>query len=101
MAAVDDPTHPPSTLPPTVATSPKQDIEEGNDAYRLGGFHPVYIGDVYKNRYKVLNKIGYGIYSTVWLVEDMEKEQVHTLFALLVYTNTNEKGRRCMSISCS
>ncbi|OGM43953.1 CMGC protein kinase [Aspergillus bombycis] len=50
----------------------KTDIEEGTQVYRLGGFHPVYIGDVFKHRYKVLNKIGYGVYSTVWLVRDLE-----------------------------
>jgi serine/threonine-protein kinase SRPK3 len=47
-------------------------IEEGKAAYRLGGFHPVYIGDIFNNRYKVLNKIGYGQYSTVWLVKDLQ-----------------------------
>lgn len=47
-------------------------IEEGKDAYRPGGFHPVYIGDVFNDRYKVLNKIGYGQYSTVWLVKDLQ-----------------------------
>ncbi|CAI7592512.1 unnamed protein product [Penicillium discolor] len=47
-------------------------IEEGTQAYRPGGFHPVYIGDVFKDRYKVLNKIGYGVYSTVWLVRDLQ-----------------------------
>ena len=47
------------------------DIEEGKDAYRPGGFHPVFIGDVYNERYKVLRKIGYGQYSTVWLVKDL------------------------------
>jgi len=46
------------------------DDEEGKEAYHPGGFHPVYIGDVFAGKYKVLNKIGYGIYSTVWLVED-------------------------------
>ncbi|KAB8271101.1 kinase-like domain-containing protein [Aspergillus minisclerotigenes] len=51
------------------------DIEEGTQVYRPGGFHPVYIGDVFKDRYKVLNKIGYGVYSTVWLVRDLEPAQ--------------------------
>lgn len=49
------------------------DIEEGRDEYRPGGFHPVYIGDVYSEKYKILNKIGYGAYSTVWLVRDLTK----------------------------
>ncbi|KAH6874381.1 kinase-like domain-containing protein [Thelonectria olida] len=42
-------------------------MEEGSVAYRPGGFHPVYIGGVLNDRYKVLNKIGYGVYSTAWL----------------------------------
>lgn len=48
-----------------------QDIEEGISSYRPGHFHPVYIGDVYHDKYQVLNKIGYGQYSTVWLVKDI------------------------------
>ncbi|CAG8387660.1 unnamed protein product [Penicillium salamii] len=96
MVAGDDSTHPSSTWPSTVATSPEEDIEEGKDVYRPGGFHPVHIGDVYDDRYKVLNKIGYGLYSTVWLVEDTEKEQAHTLSALLVSTNyKNRDGDLC------
>ena len=50
-----------------------EDIEEGRDAYRPGGFHPVYIGDVYASKYEVMSKIGYGRYSTVWLVKDLSK----------------------------
>lgn len=48
------------------------DIEEGAAAYHSRGFHPVYIGDVFQDRYQVLNKIGYGVYSTVWLVKDLK-----------------------------
>ena len=50
------------------------DTEEGSSKYHPGGFHPVYIDDVYDNRYKILNKIGYGVYSTVWLVKDLQQE---------------------------
>jgi serine/threonine-protein kinase SRPK3 len=53
-----------------------QDIEEGRDVYHLGGFHPVYIGDVYHDRYEVLNKVGYGAYSTVWLARDLKASLV-------------------------
>ncbi|KAE8373171.1 hypothetical protein BDV26DRAFT_285358 [Aspergillus bertholletiae] len=53
----------------------KSNIEEGTQMYRPRGFHPVYIGDVFNNRYKVLNKIGYGVYSTVWLVRDLQVAQ--------------------------
>jgi hypothetical protein len=50
------------------ALIPEQ-IEEGQEAYRLGGFHPVRIGELYNGQYKVLRKLGYGSYSTVWLVQ--------------------------------
>ena len=48
------------------------DIEEGRSTYVPGGFHPVYIGDVYHGRYQVINKLGYGVSSTVWLVKDLK-----------------------------
>jgi hypothetical protein len=54
----------------------KHSVEEGEDAYRPGGFHPVFIGDVYNNRYEILRKIGYGGYSTVWLVRDLTEKYV-------------------------
>ncbi|KAF9077266.1 kinase-like domain-containing protein [Rhodocollybia butyracea] len=39
--------------------------------YRPGGFHPVHLSDIFHNsRYTVIHKLGYGSYSTVWLVED-------------------------------
>lgn len=70
--------HPANEASPSSAAAPNArpdpgDIDEGRDAYRPGGFHPVYIGNVYADRYRVLNKIGYGVYSTVWLVEDLTK----------------------------
>lgn len=57
----------------SVVVTESGDIEEGRDAYRPGGFHPVYIGDVYADKYEVMSKIGYGRYSTVWLVKDLSK----------------------------
>lgn len=41
------------------------------ERYVPGGFHPVAIGDTFRdNRYTVLRKLGYGGYSTVWLASD-------------------------------
>lgn len=45
--------------------------EENIDRYVPEGFHPVRIGEVYNSRYKVLRKLGWGEYSTVWLVQDL------------------------------
>ena len=44
--------------------------EEDPSRYCPGGYHPVRIGEVYADRYKVIQKLGFGRYSTVWLAQD-------------------------------
>ncbi|KPI35537.1 Serine/threonine-protein kinase SRPK [Cyphellophora attinorum] len=45
--------------------------EESLARYRLGGYHAVRIGDrLQDGHYQVICKLGYGVYSTVWLVKD-------------------------------
>lgn len=47
--------------------------EEGILNYRKGGYHPVTLGDTFKNeRYKIHHKLGFGASSTVWLAEDTQ-----------------------------
>lgn len=39
--------------------------------YRKGGYHPISLGDILKDgRYRILHKLGWGGYSTVWAVRD-------------------------------
>lgn len=67
------------------ALGPDSDFE-GSDGYRKGdwdsqnvviglisgGYHPVAIGERYRDgRYVVLQKLGWGHFSTVWLVQDV------------------------------
>lgn len=40
------------------------------EKYEPGGFHPVHLGDVYDGRYRVVHKLGFGGFSTVWLARD-------------------------------
>lgn len=48
-----------------------------------GGYHPVKVGELYKQgQYVVLHKLGWGHFSTVWLVKDVSTEQ---LYAMKVY----------------
>ncbi|EHK98032.1 putative Serine/threonine-protein kinase SRPK2 [Glarea lozoyensis 74030] len=54
----------------TPPASPAFQFEEGHAVYQKDGFHPVNIGEVYNGKYKVLRKLGYGNYSTVWLVQN-------------------------------
>ena len=45
---------------------------ESPDRYQLGGYHPVHLGEVYHQRYRVIHKLGFGTYSTVWLARDLQ-----------------------------
>lgn len=46
------------------------DEQEDPKDYCKGGYHHVNIGDIYNDRYKVLRKVGWGHFSTVWLSWD-------------------------------
>ncbi|KAJ2327580.1 serine/threonine protein kinase, CMGC [Coemansia sp. RSA 2702] len=49
--------------------------EEDIEDYRKGGYHPLKIGDTFKsNRYKVVRKLGWGHFSTVWLAHDRDRD---------------------------
>jgi serine/threonine-protein kinase SRPK3 len=50
--------------------------DEGEEGYKNGGYHKVEIGEIYggdKNQYLVQAKLGWGHFSTVWLVRDREQ----------------------------
>jgi hypothetical protein len=46
------------------------DEHEGEAGYKPGGYHPVKIGEIYNQRYVVIKKLGWGHFSTVWMVKD-------------------------------
>ncbi|ESK98221.1 cmgc srpk protein kinase [Moniliophthora roreri MCA 2997] len=58
----------PKILP--VEDTPSKDEESPAD-YNAGGYLQVKVGDTFKNgRYRVIRKLGWGHFSTVWLVKD-------------------------------
>lgn len=59
------------------------DNVEGFWRYSKGGYHPVGIGDRLNARYRILDKLGHGGYSTVWLARD---ETLQRLVAVKVCT---------------
>lgn len=40
------------------------------ELYEPGGYHPVMIDDLLHNRYRIVDKLGFGGYSTIWLARD-------------------------------
>ena len=43
---------------------------ESLEKYKPGGYHPIMIGDILHSRYRIVDKLGFGGYSTVWLARD-------------------------------
>ena len=39
--------------------------------YKMGGYHPMHVGEVLVDRYVIIQKLGWGHFSTVWLAKDM------------------------------
>lgn len=52
------------------------DCEEGYEGYKYGGYHPVNIGDKFNARYTVVEKLGWGHFSTVWMSFDKKASSI-------------------------
>jgi serine/threonine-protein kinase SRPK3 len=60
------------------------DGAEELEEYCPGGFHPVHLGDEYaEGRYRIVHKLGFGSYSTVWLARDSQRDRYVALKMLL------------------
>jgi len=51
--------------------------DSGSDAesieeYVKDGYHPVHVGETFQGRYRVLKKLGWGAFSTVWFCHDLK-----------------------------
>lgn len=61
----------------------QEDIET-LERYRDGGYHPVQLGDDFSDgRYRVIHKLGWGSYSTVWLAKDQHMNS-HVALKIIV-----------------
>eukprot|EP00183_Erythrolobus_madagascarensis_P003223 CAMPEP_0185850968 /NCGR_PEP_ID=MMETSP1354-20130828/4888_1 /TAXON_ID=708628 /ORGANISM="Erythrolobus madagascarensis, Strain CCMP3276" /LENGTH=804 /DNA_ID=CAMNT_0028551701 /DNA_START=551 /DNA_END=2965 /DNA_ORIENTATION=- len=66
---------PTSDLPEQSSEIEESESEDSGD-YREGGYHPVRIGETFNNgRYLVLQKLGWGHFSTVWLAFDLSDKR--------------------------
>ena len=57
---------------PAKYTDSDNSEDEGMEDYKPGGYHPVHVGEVFLDRYIVIQKLGWGHFSTVWLSKDMK-----------------------------
>lgn len=61
--------------------------------YQPGGYHPIEIGNLVHERYVIVDKLGFGSYSTVWLAWDTHQEQY---VALKVGTASESEETRAL-----
>lgn len=64
------------------------DIED-LERYTKGGYHPVNIDDEIYGRYRIVHKLGFGSYSTVWLARDQQLDRFVSLKFLVADTPPN------------
>ncbi|KAI8064232.1 kinase-like domain-containing protein [Gongronella butleri] len=70
------------------------DDEEDVQDYKVGGYHPVRLGDLlHDGRYKILLKLGWGHFSTVWLAHD-HKENMHVAVKIVKSARRFTQGAR-------
>lgn len=75
-----------------------QDDVEDLEAYRPGGYHPVLLDDTYcENRYRVVHKLGFGSYSTVWLARDCLADKYVSLKILTAKSSEHSREAQMLS----
>lgn len=76
--------------------------EEDVEDYTTGGYHPVQIGERFKDgRYEVVRKLGWGHFSTVWLAKDYHNNKSHVALKVVRaaphYTETADDEIRLLN----
>ncbi|RAK83692.1 kinase-like protein [Aspergillus costaricaensis CBS 115574] len=67
-------------------------VEDVEDLHRYcpGGYHPLEIGDdLNKGRYRLVDKLGYGGYSTIWLARDLHRARYVAVKAITADASTS------------
>ncbi|KAF2872047.1 serine/threonine-protein kinase SRPK2 [Massariosphaeria phaeospora] len=71
MAYANQLSHSPSSSSSSVDEADNTADEEDSEDYCKGGYHPVQVGEEYKDgKYTIVRKLGWGHFSTVWLSRD-------------------------------
>lgn len=62
--------------------------------YEPGGHHPVHLGDVLGDAYRVIHKLGHGGFATVWLARDLSAKDT-TKYVALKIIKADSSGDDC------
>ncbi|KAI3161482.1 hypothetical protein DTO012A9_8978 [Penicillium roqueforti] len=65
--------------------------EETIPGYVAGRYYPTRIGEILKDRYQVVGKLGFGVSSTVWLARDMDYRRYVTLKIFIKSTTMGQQ----------
>lgn len=104
MSTMSSPPPTPSKLLPRNASerrfhdscTPTEWIEQ----YRPGKFHPIHLGDLLDEaRYRIIRKLGYGSFSTVWLAQDEQSKGYVALKILTADASSIETESKILSRS--
>ncbi|KAJ6149183.1 hypothetical protein N7471_000382 [Penicillium samsonianum] len=80
------------TNPNFTRISTTQAIEEETiPGYVAGRYYPTRIGEILKDRYQVVGKLGFGASSTVWLARDMDYRRYVTLKIFIKSTSMGQQ----------
>lgn len=75
----------------------KHDFVEDLETYSDGGYHPVQLGDLFcDGRYRVVHKLGFGSYSTVWLALDSSLNQYVALKIIVAAVSAKSREGEVM-----
>lgn len=67
---------------------PIDDVER-LEKYQIGGYHPIAVGDTLKDgRYEIVDKLGHGGYSTIWLALDRYSTNTYVAVKICISDNT-------------
>lgn len=72
---LEDVVYPENNSPDSSIYGSEDEEQEDLTQYRRGGYHPINLGDVLQCRYRVVRKLGWGHFSTVWLCKDLDEDK--------------------------
>lgn len=59
------------------------------EKYHISGYHPIAIGDTLKDgRYQIVDKLGYGGYSTIWIAQDRDAPSKYVAVKVCISDST-------------